>query len=120
MRAAVHNIRSVHKSATAYWTPAVQVIIETSLKTETQAHGAALPQGFKALASSRDQGTECQRLNRATAMLARLSSLLRSETAATSIEYALIAALISVAAVTVLSTVGSNLTGTFSTVARKL
>jgi pilus assembly protein Flp/PilA len=53
-------------------------------------------------------------------MLARLSSLLRSETAATSIEYALIAALISVAAVTVLSTVGSNLTGTFSTVARKL
>jgi pilus assembly protein Flp/PilA len=48
------------------------------------------------------------------------SSLLRSETAATSIEYALIAALISVAAVTVLSTVGSNLTGTFSTVARKL
>ena len=46
--------------------------------------------------------------------------LYRDETAATAIEYGLIAALISVAAVTVLTTVGSNLTGTFSTVARKL
>ena len=46
--------------------------------------------------------------------------LCRDQTAATAIEYGLIAALISVAAVTVLSTVGSNLTGTFSTVARKL
>jgi pilus assembly protein Flp/PilA len=47
-------------------------------------------------------------------------NLCRDETAATAIEYGLIAALISVAAVTVLTTVGSNLTGTFSTVARKL
>ena len=53
-------------------------------------------------------------------MFAGLVKLLRDKSAATAIEYALIAALISVAAVTVLSTVGSNLTGTFSTVARKL
>lgn len=49
-----------------------------------------------------------------------MMNLLRDQTAATAIEYGLIAALVSVAAVTVLSTVGSNLTGTFSTVARKL
>ena len=49
-----------------------------------------------------------------------LVKLSKDEAADTALEYALIAALISVAAVTVLSTVGSNLTGTFSTVARKL
>ena len=53
-------------------------------------------------------------------MFMALVKFSKDETAATAIEYALIAALISVAAVTVLSTVGSNLTGTFSTVARKL
>ena len=53
-------------------------------------------------------------------MLASLTKLLKEETGATAIEYGLIAALISVAAVTVLTTVGNNLTSTFSTVARKL
>jgi pilus assembly protein Flp/PilA len=53
-------------------------------------------------------------------MLKTIVDLCRDQTAATAIEYGLIAALIPVAAVTVLSTVGSNLTGTFSTVARKL
>ena len=53
-------------------------------------------------------------------MFKTFMDLLRDKTAATAIEYGLIAALVSVAAVTVLSTVGSNLTGTFSTVARKL
>jgi pilus assembly protein Flp/PilA len=53
-------------------------------------------------------------------MFARLKNLLRNETGATAIEYGLIAALVAVAAVSVLGTVGSNLTGTFSTVARKL
>jgi pilus assembly protein Flp/PilA len=53
-------------------------------------------------------------------MMKAIREFFRDETAATAIEYGLIAALISVAAVTVLSTVGSNLTGTFSTVARKL
>ena len=53
-------------------------------------------------------------------MLKIIIDLCRDETAATAIEYGLIAALISVAAVTVLTTVGSNLTGTFSTVGRKL
>jgi pilus assembly protein Flp/PilA len=53
-------------------------------------------------------------------MFKTIVELCRNQTAATAIEYGLIAALISVAAATVLSTVGSNLTGTFSTVARKL
>ena len=39
---------------------------------------------------------------------------------ATAIEYGLIAALISVVAVTAMSSVGSNLTTTFSTIASKL
>jgi pilus assembly protein Flp/PilA len=53
-------------------------------------------------------------------MFRTLKELVRNETGATAIEYGLIAALISVVMVTVLSTVGNNLTGTFSTVARKL
>ena len=53
-------------------------------------------------------------------MFKTIVDLCRDQTAATAIEYALIAALISVAAVTVLSTVGSSLIRTFSTVARKL
>jgi pilus assembly protein Flp/PilA len=59
-------------------------------------------------------------LSKGTSMMKAIREFFRDETAATAIEYGLIAALISVAAVTVLSTVGSNLTGTFSTVARKL
>jgi pilus assembly protein Flp/PilA len=46
--------------------------------------------------------------------------LLRNEDGATAIEYGLIAALIAVAAVTVMGTVGTNLTNTFTTVAGKL
>jgi pilus assembly protein Flp/PilA len=46
--------------------------------------------------------------------------LLRDDNGATAIEYGLIAALIAVAAVTVLGTVGTNLTGTFGTVASNL
>jgi pilus assembly protein Flp/PilA len=49
-----------------------------------------------------------------------LRKLLINECGATAIEYGLIAALISVAAVTVLGTVGTNLTATFSTVANDL
>ena len=48
------------------------------------------------------------------------SRLLRDDRGATAIEYGLIAALIAVAAVTVLGTVGTNLTSTFSTVANDL
>ena len=44
----------------------------------------------------------------------------RDETAATAIEYGLIAALIAVAAVTVMSTVGTRLSTTFNTIATKL
>ena len=53
-------------------------------------------------------------------MFATLTKLLKNEDGATAIEYGLIAALIAVAAVTVLGTVGTNLTSTFSNVATKL
>ena len=44
----------------------------------------------------------------------------RDEQGATAIEYGLIAALIAVAAVTAMTTVGTNLTSTFTTVSGKL
>jgi pilus assembly protein Flp/PilA len=53
-------------------------------------------------------------------MYASLIKLLRNEDGATAIEYGLIAALIAVAAVTVMGTVGTNLSSTFSTIAGKL
>ena len=53
-------------------------------------------------------------------MFATLTKLCKNQDGATAIEYGLIAALIAVAAVTVLGTVGTNLTSTFSTVAGKL
>ena len=53
-------------------------------------------------------------------MFATLIKLFKNEDGATAIEYGLIAALIAVAAVTVLGTVGTNLTSTFQTVANKL
>jgi pilus assembly protein Flp/PilA len=46
--------------------------------------------------------------------------LLKDEDGATAIEYGLIAALIAVAAVTVMGTVGTNLSSTFNTVANDL
>ncbi len=53
-------------------------------------------------------------------MLMTLTRLLRNEDGATAIEYGLIAALIAVAAVTVMATVGTNLSGTFNSVATRL
>ena len=53
-------------------------------------------------------------------MFATFTRLLKNDDGATAIEYGLIAALVAVAAVTVLSTVGANLTGTFTRVANKL
>jgi pilus assembly protein Flp/PilA len=49
-----------------------------------------------------------------------LRSLLRDETGATAIEYGLIAALISVAIITAVTLVGTNLNSTFNTVANAL
>jgi pilus assembly protein Flp/PilA len=49
-----------------------------------------------------------------------LRRLLSDESAATAIEYGLIAALIAVAALSVMGTVGHNLSTTFNTVATKL
>ena len=46
--------------------------------------------------------------------------LMQNEEGATAIEYGLIAALIAVAAVTVMGTVGTNLSSTFNTVANSL
>jgi pilus assembly protein Flp/PilA len=53
-------------------------------------------------------------------MFASLIKLMHDEDGATAIEYGLIAALIAVAAVTIMGSVGSNLTSTFTTVAGKL
>jgi pilus assembly protein Flp/PilA len=53
-------------------------------------------------------------------MFALIIGLLRKEAGATAVEYGLIAALIAVAAVSVLGTVGKNLSTTFNTVATKL
>jgi pilus assembly protein Flp/PilA len=53
-------------------------------------------------------------------MFTNLSKLLKNEDGATAIEYGLIAALIAVAAVTVMGTVGTNLSNTFNCVAGKL
>ncbi len=53
-------------------------------------------------------------------MFSTLVRLLKDESAATAIEYGLIAALIAVAAVNAMSTVGTRLSTTFNTVATKL
>ena len=53
-------------------------------------------------------------------MLALFRKLMGNEDGATAIEYGLIAALISIAAVGVMSTVGTNLSSIFSTVATDL
>jgi pilus assembly protein Flp/PilA len=53
-------------------------------------------------------------------MYATIAKLLKNEDGATAIEYGLIAALIAVAAVTVMGTVGTNLSTTFNTIATKL
>ncbi|WP_338446057.1 Flp family type IVb pilin [Pelagerythrobacter marensis] len=49
-----------------------------------------------------------------------INKLLRDEQGATAIEYGLIAALIAVAAITAMSTLGSNLSATFSAVSDDL
>lgn len=53
-------------------------------------------------------------------MRAFFAKLLADEFGVTAVEYALIAALIAVAAVTILGTVGTNLTSVFSKTANKL
>ena len=53
-------------------------------------------------------------------MHAFFAKLIKDESGVTAIEYGLIAALIAVAAVTVMTTVGTNLSSTFSRVAASL
>ncbi|MCB2045335.1 MAG: Flp family type IVb pilin [Novosphingobium sp.] len=48
------------------------------------------------------------------------NKILRDEAGATAIEYGLIAALIAVAAISAMTTLGTNLSSTFSTVSGKL
>ncbi len=49
-----------------------------------------------------------------------IKKIFRNEDGATAIEYGLIAALIAVAAITAMSTLGTNLAKTFNTVSNKL
>ena len=49
-----------------------------------------------------------------------INKLLRDEAGATAIEYGLIAALIAVAAITAMQSLGTQLGGTFNTVSNKL
>ena len=53
-------------------------------------------------------------------MLSLISCLVKDENGVTAVEYGLIAALIAVAAVVVMGTVGTNLSGVFSQVAASL
>ena len=53
-------------------------------------------------------------------MNAFFTKLIKDESGVTAVEYGLIAALIAVAAITMITSVGSNLTGTFSKVAASL
>ena len=53
-------------------------------------------------------------------MFATLTKLFKNEDGATAIEYGLIAALIAVAAVVAMQSVGTNLTSTFTNVSGKL
>lgn len=52
--------------------------------------------------------------------LRSLKTIVTDESGATAIEYGLIAALVAVAAITALTTLGSNLTATFNSVSSKL
>jgi pilus assembly protein Flp/PilA len=53
-------------------------------------------------------------------MRARFLSLIRDESGVTAIEYALIAALIAIVAVTVIGSIGTNLSTTYSKIAAAL
>ncbi len=53
-------------------------------------------------------------------MRAFFTRLVTDQSGVTAIEYGLIAALIAVAAVTIMTTVGTNLSNTFNTIATKL
>lgn len=52
--------------------------------------------------------------------MAKILKLIKDNSGATAIEYGLIAALISVAAIGALSAIGTNLSGTFTNVSNKL
>jgi pilus assembly protein Flp/PilA len=63
----------------------------------------------------------CARLNRKeNPMRAFFTKLIQDDSGVTAIEYGLIAALIAVAAVTIMGTVGQNLSTTFSKIAASL
>jgi pilus assembly protein Flp/PilA len=53
-------------------------------------------------------------------MLSIISRLVKDENGVTAIEYGLIAALIGIAAISVMGTVGTNLSNTFNTIANGL
>jgi pilus assembly protein Flp/PilA len=53
-------------------------------------------------------------------MLSVISRLVKDENGVTAIEYGLIASLIAIAAISVMGTVGTNLSNTFNTIANSL
>lgn len=53
-------------------------------------------------------------------MIAKLRAFWKNQSGATAIEYGLIAALISIAAITAMGTLGNNLSNTFTSVANNL
>ena len=79
--------------------------------TSATVAGLKLQQQFHHTVSERQKGP---------AMIGCLVKLLRDERGATSIEYAFIASLVSIAAVSLLISIATNLNGTFTTVGRKL
>jgi pilus assembly protein Flp/PilA len=70
-------------------------------------------------ATAGDAGAACARAIEENEMK-KLSQLLRDESGVTAIEYGLIAALIAVTIIAAVTTVGTNLNGTFTKVAGKL
>jgi pilus assembly protein Flp/PilA len=70
----------------------------------------------------KDSGAICDYFTdpRRSRLRTLLSNLIRDESGVTAIEYALIAALIAVAAIAAFTLVGTNLSTTFSTIAAKL
>jgi pilus assembly protein Flp/PilA len=55
-----------------------------------------------------------------TAMLRLFANVLKDDTGATAIEYALIAGLVALAAISAITNIGKNLSTTFNTVSTKL
>jgi pilus assembly protein Flp/PilA len=81
-----------------------------------QARGILERQGAEGIASLKKQSKSVER----SMKMGRFVNFMKDESGATAIEYGLLAALISIAAIAAMTTVGTNLSTTFSTVASAL